>query len=428
MKKTLLFLTILTGMGLNAQNHPAKANESKEIHIVMGNAADSTKVYDAFVENAPKRFNIPGAPRFAIVGKDEKFYFGIGGLAKATVSFDFPNPINSGQYFTTANIPMHGAPGNGGLFQINAQQSSLFFNFVAFPGSKNRLGAYINFDLCGNNYTPFLQYAYLTWRDFIVGYNTTLFLDGAASAPTIDKEGPNATTYAINPLVDYAHKFKNGITLAVGAEIGPESFTTTSKTASVNQRIPDIPAYIQYNFKGNPNSYVRFSAILRNMQYRDDVKDKNGNVTGWGIKASGILPASNKFIAYFQMGYGKGITSYFEDMAGLGLDLTPDPSVSGKLEAVKAWGGYIGLQYNFSKKCYSSVTYSQTRNYANGYSDGSTPWDSQYKYGQYLAANVFYNITSQLTWGAEWDWGRRVDMNGLSRHDNRLQTMLQFTF
>lgn len=428
MKKSLLLFILTLGLGANAQNHPAKANESKEIHVIMGEAADSSKIYKAFVDNSPKRFNIPGAPRFAVVGKDEKFYFGIGGLVKTTVSFDFPNPINSGMYFTPANIPMSGQPGNGGLVQFNAQQSSLFFNFVAMPGTDNSIGAYINFDLCGNNYTPFLQYAYLTWRGFIVGYNTTLFLDGAASAPTIDKEGPNATTYTINPLVDYAHTFKNGITLAIGAEIGPESFTTTSQTANVNQRIPDIPAYIQYNFNNNPNAYIRFSGLLRNMQYRDEVKDKNGNITGYGIKTSGILPASDKFIAYFQLGYGKGITSYFEDMAGLGLDLAPDPQNAGQLEAVEAWGGYIGLQYNFTKKCYTSATYSHTRNYAKKYDDGSTPWSQQYRYGQYLAANVFYNITSQLTWGIEWDWGRRMNMDGYSRHDNRIQTMLQFSF
>ena len=171
--------------------------------------------------------------------------------------------------------------------------------------------------------------------------------------------------------------------------------------------------------------------MARFLQYRDLVSDNNKTVGGWGIKASGTVPIGSKWQTYFQVGYGKGATGYFQDLSGMNLDLTPNPGIDGRLQAVPSWAGYFGLQYNWSANCYSSICYSHVRNYAENYgtkSDPSVAWDSQYRYAQYMAANVFYNITSQLTWGLEWDWGRRVDMNGLSKHDNRLQTMLQFTF
>lgn len=432
MKKiTILTLAALCATGVYAQNHPAKMNESKEIHTIGFTPADSLAVYRAFVENAPKRFQIAGAPRFAIVGKNEKFYLGIGGSAKGIVGFDFPNPVSSEMYFTTSTITKAPA-GSGGHLWINAQQSYLYFNAVAFPGTENQLGFYFNFDLCNSSYTPMIQNAYLTYRGMLFGYNTSLFYDGNACGPGIDKEGPNSLTWALNTVLDYIHSFKNGLTLAVGAEIGTYSYTTNAYTAQVSQRVPDFPLYVQYNFKNNPNSYVRFSALFRGLQYRDLVNPaKNRTTGGWGIKASGTIPLGSLFQTYFQAGYGKGITGYFEDLNGMNLDLVPSTTENGKLDAVPAWGGYFGLQYNINNNWYASVCYSHLRNYAKNYGTAHSPtvaWDTQYSYAQYMDLNLFYNINSMLTWGIEWDWGRRVNFDHNSVHDNRIQTMVQFTF
>ena len=206
MKKTLIAIALsmgLTGIATAQSNHPAKSGESQEIHTIGFTPADSAAVYRAFVENAPKTFNISGAPRFALVGKYEKFYLGIGGTLKGVVGFDFPNPISSAPYFTTSSINMSPTKGNGGLFWINAQQSNLFFNVVALPGTKNQIGFYFNFDLCGTNYAPNVQYAYLTYRGFLIGYNTSLYYDGNACGPGIDKEGPNSLTWDLNSVLDY---------------------------------------------------------------------------------------------------------------------------------------------------------------------------------------------------------------------------------
>lgn len=443
MKKTALLIGLMTAtMGALAQQvHPARQDDNHHM-ILVGEttAVDTAAIYRAFLENAPKMYNIPGAPRFAIIGNQEKFYLGIGGAVKTTLSYDFSNPISSPTYFEPADIPMGPTAnprGNGGQFAISAQQTQFYFNAVAFPQSKYKVGIYINFDLCTSNYSPNLQYAYLTFCGFTAGANYSLFLNTNAAAPTVDKENANALTYAMNQVLQYQHTFKNNITLAIGAEIGPKSFTNAPQAYSVNQRVPDIPAYIQYTSKSNPNNSIRFSVIGRDLQYFNMNKGKVDNVWGGGVKVSGTLGIIPNLIAYYQAGYGKGITGYFQDMQTLGLDLTPDPVDNGKMIANKAWGAYLGLQYNWSPKCYSAVLYSQTRNYAkkfdavgttSGTDDFSTSWGDQYKYGQYFAANVFYNISSQFSWGLEWDWGRRVNHDGLSRHDNRIQTMLQLTF
>lgn len=411
------------------QNHPAASLPHKVTIINASRTAgtDTTDVFEIFLDNAPKAFNVPGAPRFAIEGDNHKFYLGIGGTAKTTLSYDWGNPIDNGYDFTTSAIPMQSAKGNDGLLQFSAATSGLFLNFVALPHTKNQIGVYFNFNLTGdgNNYGFNLNYAYIKYFGFTVGYDYSLFSDMAAIPPSIDNEGPNALTAIPKGVIDYRYSFNPHWSVGIGAEMPIFSATTGDGTYSVNQRVPDIPAYVQYSWNQG-KSWLRFSGILRNMMYRDDVADRNRDCVGWGIKMSGSAGLGPWLTAYYQAAYGQGITSYFQDLYEGGLDMVPDGN--GRLKSVEAWGGYFGLQYNISSKVYATTTYSHLRNYAQRYDGGATAWGDQYKYAQYALANIIWNITPQVSTGIEYIYGRRVNMDGVSRNDNRLQAMLQVTF
>ena len=449
MKKSLLLLMAACSLfGTATAQHSHPTHKNRPVNILMGEVLDSVKVMQAFIENSPADYRVPNAPRFAIVGKDEKFYLGFGGYVKGTMSFDWGSPINNYNEFIVSAIPMPGSqkPGDKGQFGLSAQQSDIYLNLVALPNSKNKVGFYLNFIFLGNGYTPQVRQAYVTWRGFEMGYGFSLFTDLAADPNTIDYEGPNSFTVDLNAKFDYRHTFGKHFGIGIGAELPMASYTNglgqvtmqgathTIGTATVTQRIPDIPMYVQWNW-GN-NNRIRLSGLLRNMQYRADMTQVNGslvdgstkNLVGGGLQLSGNFNICNKLIGYFQASAGKGMTSYFEDVTGLGLDMVPVNNDPGKLQTVKAWGGYLGLQYNWSSKVYSDLIYSHLRVYNPYYNGGDTAWASQYKYGQYAVANVFYNITDTFSWALEYIYGRRVDMNGLQAHDNRIQTMLQVTF
>jgi hypothetical protein len=89
---------------------------------------------------------------------------------------------------------------------------------------------------------------------------------------------------------------------------------------------------------------------------------------------------------------------------------------------VKSWGGYAGVQYCFSDKVFATATYSHLRIYPRNAEPDT------YRYGQYLSANIFWDITSMFQCGMEYIYGRRVNMDGIQAHNNRLQTMLQVSF
>lgn len=425
-----LVLTLCASQIIMAQGHPARKDNTgvTVLNHIDGENPDTAEIHKKFVENAPAVYNIPGAPRFAIIGKERKFYLGIGGTLKATVSYDWGDPIDNAFDFTTSAIPMNPRKGDDGLVQFSAATSGMFINFVALPGNENQVGAYINFNLTGGNDYGFdLQYAYLKYRGITAGYNYSLFSDMAAAPPSIDNEGPCGFTAIPNGVLDYALDINSHWKVAAGLELPMVSATTSDKNYIVNQRVPDIPAYVQYSWGGG-RSWLRFSAILRNMLYRDVPADRNRDMIGWGIKMSGSATLCPVVTTYWQAAYGKGITSYFQDLYEGGLDMVPDAEDNGKLTTVKAWGGYAGIQYNISPTVSITTTYSHLRNYAPNYTQGTTPWGEQYKYAQYALANVMWTIKPGIQCGLEYIYGRRVDMSGVSHHDNRLQTMLCLSF
>ena len=54
--------------------------------------------------------------------------------------------------------------------------------------------------------------------------------------------------------------------------------------------------------------------------------------------------------------------------------------------------------------------------------------ETQYKKGQYLVANVFWNVTHNFQVGVEYLHGWREDFNDLSREANRINLSAQYNF
>lgn len=326
LKYTIAACALIVGLSVvpdaKAQTYPTKV-DVKPITMIGGDSVgtDPSEIYYTLLENAPQAYNIPGAPRFAIIGKDHKFYIGIGGTAKATLSYDFGHVIDNGFDFATSAIPMTMAPGNGGKVQISAATSSLYLNIVALPHTDNRIGVYINANFTGNNYALALQYAYLKYRGITAGYNYSLFSDIAAAPPSIDNEGPPGLVAVPNGVIDYTRTFGKHWGIGVGIEMPMLSATMSPHTAIVNQRIPDLPAYIQYSW--DATNRVRVSGIIRTLQYRDLITGRNRTQSGWGVKISGTVTPVPAVTCYYQAAYGKGISSYFIDLDEGGLDLVP---------------------------------------------------------------------------------------------------------
>jgi hypothetical protein len=335
--------------------------------------------------------------------------------------------------------------GNSSMVQMSAASSNMFFNFVALPHTDNKVGAYVDFGFAEGlgNYGFSVKAAYLTYRNFVVGYTTSLFTDGQAAAQTIDQQGPNAMTFLFNTVIDWQRKLNDHWKIGVGLEMPSVNATYGSRNQAVGQRLPDIPLYLQYSWKEG-KGWIRLSGLLRDMQYRNLVTGNNSSQAGVAVKLSSVGPLTNRLTLYSQTVFGTGIGSYVQDLQGLGLDLVPVDGASGKMRPVEVVGSYLGLQYRISPVLSTSATFSEVKCFMpDGYqsgidagvsgvtsgSDGTYgPWGGTYKQASYFVCNLIYKVSPVLTTGVEYLWGSRKDLNDEMHHNNRLQASLRVNF
>lgn len=426
MKKHILLLLGVVGLSSTAM-----AQEEEKMHFI--NTEKSSEVYDVMQTNAPGDAILKDVPRFALIGKDHKFYFGVGANAMLVADYDWGHPLDNPNKFIPSDIPMTMAPGSGGQFLLSAAQSDFYLNFVALPGSANQLGIFIDINFMAGNHSPALHHAYLKYRGITAGHTISIFTDLGAKPASIDYQGPNALTFMGHPNISYTCKFgrDKAWSAALGFDLPEYSGTyssglydgkETEYTARATQRVPDIPIYLQRSWL-NGNGWLRASAIFRTLTYRDNILNKNHNEFGWGVKLSGKTPICGGLSAMWEGVYGKGVSSYIQDLTDKGMDLMPNPDEKGKLSAVPAWAAYGTLQYQICPKVFVNATYSHVRTYAKDWN--TTDWGATYKWAQYVTANCFWKINSFTQFGVEYLYGRKMEHSGMQAHDNRVSLMLK---
>ena len=88
--------------------------------------------------------------------------------------------------------------------------------------------------------------------------------------------------------------------------------------------------------------------------------------------------------------------------------------------------GLRGCNITSRSVFFASTSYSQSRLFTKDcYAHFN---ETQYKKGQYLVANVFWNVTHNFQVGVEYLHGWREDFNDLSREANRINLSAQYNF
>lgn len=427
MKAFIQGMALLLGMGLLPGRAAAQevTLEDEVPNSVMFISTNKAGNHIVRIMNDPKnkRFHDPSAPRFVLTDRKGKFALGIGGYVKATAEYDFGG-ISDNVDFYPSLIPNKGASSINNQFQMDVTTSTIFLKLV---GRTNKLGEIVVYtagNFRGDGKTFELQNAYASFLGFTAGYNYGLFMDLAALPPTIDFAGPNGQIFYRSTQFTYERSFGKRWQAGIGIEMPVVDGITTQNTSITTQRMPNFPAYIQYGW--NSTSHVRLAGIVRSMTYENLRQQKAESQMGWGTFVSTTFNLCKKLQFYGQATCGRGIGQYLNDLSNLNVDIVPDPEKEGAMQALSMMGWYTGLQYNITPNVFVSGTYSQSRLYSDH--DYPTTLSEQYRSGQYLVANLFWNITSDLQVGAEYLRGWRTDFNDQTRHANRLNLSAQYSF
>ena len=417
---TLLFAAGTTfSVSAQRDNRHMESGVTTPLHNENANPEDVEK---RMRENAPKAPNDNGLPRFALVGKDNEFYLGIGGQFLGEGVFTWGDNMPSATLFTPASMTPR-TPGNGGNTQFAWQTSSIYLNFVAMPGTDNQIGVFFKGNFMGNNNSFNCFHFYAKYRGLTAGYTNSLFTDGAAEPMTIDFEGPNGYPFITLFTAYWEQNFTKDFSGAIGIDAPSVSMTTGPNTANVNQRIPAIPLYLQYAWNDGA-AHIRLSGLVRPMQYRNLIEGENKTLIGGGVQLSGMTKLIGGLSVNANVAYGRGIGSYLQDDSGLGMDAVTSTE-PGEMTTMKTAGATAGLSYAFSPKVTANVAYSHLR---NGIPEKGKISTDKYRFGDYVAANVIYNINRFVSAGIEYDYGHRKNFNGEGLHANRLQCQLAVTF
>lgn len=418
----------------------------------------SPQVFRIIEEARPDEPNAVPVPKFTLRTRDNRFMLSIGGKINPIMGYDIGNNLynvdGAGSNFIPGDIPVPALQGHKGDFFINALNGDVDFTMAGLGGTPNRITGYIKIGTDGISKGIKLKRAYITYRRVTAGLRHSTATDNEALQPnTIDPQGPNGDFCTTNYQLAYNSPSYSGFSWAAAIEMPSfcnsngiyrghdfQSWHGRKVDADVDQLIPDVPAWVQYEF--SDNNRLRLTGLLRGFAYQDMVNSSRQTVLGWGAMVSGNFSFWKPLVFNFQAVYGKGIGNYIQDLAGRPLSFTPKSSELGKMEANPMMGLVFGASWNISSKwqfnavgSYARVwnvgNYAIASDYAATDANGTqvrAAGNGNYRYGIYAVANVFYHITSYLDWGLEYCFGRHETYGLGGANDSRIQTQLAFTF
>jgi hypothetical protein len=365
--------------------------------------------------------------------------FEVYGFAEADLIQDF-NRVRPDWNATLrpSRIPtIDGLYGSNGETIFSARQSRLGVK-ASVPFAGDVLKTKFEFDFFGSSDTDrpdaggqngvrFRQ-AYGEWGPWLAGLTHSLFMDADLWPNIIDYWGPAGMAFYRNVQLRYTWT-RGDSTIAVALErpitdLDPGTVVVNpayNVVAGV-AKLPDVTA--QYRLNGGWG-WLQVAGIVRWLGYDSPGNtggDPKGNTLGFGADVSSVFKAGPKASIRLSAIGGKGISYYMNDCGGPDLAFggtTADPTP----EAVPTYGLFAYVDYTWNEKWTSSAGYSGSYVQPTALQGGGA-----FKSGHYASINVLTTPMPAWLLGPELLWGKRIDKDGASGTDLRVQFTMKWSF
>ena len=379
----------------------------------------------------------------------------LGGFVKLDALFsvysdgDVATPGGLRDFYAPSSIPVAGssaAENATSMFDMHAKETRLFFK-VDGRTSESKLGAYIEMDFISNPgagtevvtnaYNPALRRAYVTYDNFLLGQDWTLFQSMASLPDSVDfvRWPTDGTVFVRQPQIRYTLPGILGGDIAVSLEnaetlIKPRTGTVSGATpvtanfVTGDAVLPDV--VLRYNWKP---SFGELNVSLIARELRADLAATGGDAPnnsvsgkelGTGISLGGKLASFGKDDVRFQVTGGEGIGRY------VALGAAPDAVVdtSNELEPVALVAGLVAYRRVWNDRWRSNLMVA-TFQADNDTTLTGTGVTSALSSGR---VNLMYAPVDKLTFGLEYTHGIRELENGEDGTLDRLQFTTMYAY
>ncbi len=403
---------------------PAPATGDPESTPAEGAGPRSADTRATVHQGEPPRDEWPGS--LGLAGSNTRLK--IGGFAQLDVIHDSDAIATPCEFVTSAIVTREPSKADGadGRTSLCVNASRLWLE-TRTPTTPGRLNTYVSVDFFGDSTSTSpdlrLREAYGELRgfrpgeDLLAGQAWSTFSDVAALPDTLDYEGPNSSIQSRQPLVPWTKRDPGGASAMVAVET-PDSHQIAGADADSLTRWPDLVVSVAREHDGG---HLRGGAVIRDLRASSD-DGATETALGWGVSGSGkaaIRSLGDRDNMTFQVTYGEGVGSYFDDFP-------PDAVFDGdtsSLETLPVFGAYVGMQHWWTESLSPTAVYGSL----DVSNLGIQPADALDK-TRYLSANVVWRPHSQFLFGAEYLWGSREDKDGARGTDNRIQLTSKLSF
>ena len=373
------------------QENAAQPQQSLGLDELVAAQPESTSFADHFKGSIP----IP----------DSEAAIRIGGFVKMSGVYTL-DPLGSDDRFVVGLIPVGDSNSNfdDSEVKVSARQSRLGFE-IRDSTNYGPLRAFVEGDFAGNGDTYRLRHAFGQFRKILAGKTWSTMVDNRATPEEIDFEGINGRIQVRQTQVRYFPKFGHNFDFLIGLE---DPAPDIAGGQGVSQ-YPDLVASVRRNW--SDRWHVKTSLLLRQIEAKWDLDRSVADSTfGWGLSVSGKVGlgiSDERDNILFQFNFGDGIGRYINDLQEVGgQDAEFDP-LTGELETLSVFGGYVAYQHWWRESVRSTLTYSWV-----DVNNRDFQADSAYARTDRAIINLLWSPVDRVDVGGELLWGRRENLDG----------------
>jgi hypothetical protein len=394
----------------------------------MPEAGDAGKVVTGGI--VPGSFLVPGT----------NTSFRLRGFVRLGALYDF-DPIGVPDAFVTNTIPVPQQDGQ------NVNMSARISRFALESWTPTEfcdwnVHTFIEGDFfngpgqaAGGGGNPFrLRHAFFDFGYFRFGQQNSVFMDGTNWPSLVDFQGPNSWVNQRQPSARMTLPIREGVYWATSIE-RPFSDITTNGLGTNVQDVPDVATHLRLE---SNIGHLQAATVMRGIGYRETVGDLTREM-GVGVSGSAVFhpwaillgtdPVHDECRSgltrsriLLMTAWGPGVGRYVNDLAGQGFDGQVDP-ITGEFDLVEAFGWNVSYEHWFNEHWLSNYTVGNV----NVDNDADQPVGT-YDNATYIAANLWWIPITRMSFGIEYLWGERENLNEQSADAQRLHGLFQYNF